>query len=35
MRNRIRGERGEHTEGLREKAIVNADTPIKIIILNG
>ena len=29
MRNRTRGERGERPEGLIEKAIVNADAPIK------
>ena len=29
MRNRIRGERGERSEGLSENVIVNADPPIK------
>ena len=29
MRNGIRGERGEHSEGLSENVIVNADPPIK------
>ena len=29
MRNRIRGERGERSEGLSENVIVKADPPIK------
>ena len=29
MKNGIRGEQGEHSEGLSENVIVNADLPIK------